>query len=494
MSAIKIFNILILSALITPAWGQTTDYDTNDNGLIEIENLAQLNAIRWDLNGDGDVAAGDAANYLLAFPSRDSTDTGRMGCPTNLNADPYADCRGYELMNDLDFDTNGDGRTDSTGDTYYNGGEGWAPLGDISTSFFDTTFNGNGYTIANLFINRPSTGNIGLFGVVLSAAVIENLGLLNVDVTGSIRVGSLAGFTFSGSTIRACYATGTVTGSRDVGGLVGLLGGTLTVSYAQARVITNSPDAVPRVGGLVGTVASLGGGPITASYALGPVMGTSTNTTLGGLVGSGGTITASYWDTGTTGVIDDPDDNSPEGKTTAELQAPTAYTGIYAAWNIDVDGNTSTGDVTGRDNPWAFGTSSQYPVLRYGRRTRAQINAQFNLQTLATADVNLDGILDEQDAMLMYRTYLGVPVETLFSGRANAWKKRGQLVGGDLNQDEEINWQDALIMYYAYQFGTLLENNPALSRLLLNGLRGEQLLDTDTTYRELLRQANRLRR
>ena len=31
----------------------TVDYDTDDDGLIEISNLAQLDAVRYDLSGDG---------------------------------------------------------------------------------------------------------------------------------------------------------------------------------------------------------------------------------------------------------------------------------------------------------------------------------------------------------------------------------------------------------------------------------------------------------
>ena len=31
----------------------TTDYDQDDDGLIEVNSLARLNAIRWDLDGDG---------------------------------------------------------------------------------------------------------------------------------------------------------------------------------------------------------------------------------------------------------------------------------------------------------------------------------------------------------------------------------------------------------------------------------------------------------
>ena len=43
------------------------DYDTDDDGLIEVSDLTQLNAIRWDLNGDG-LPDNSAADYSAAFP------------------------------------------------------------------------------------------------------------------------------------------------------------------------------------------------------------------------------------------------------------------------------------------------------------------------------------------------------------------------------------------------------------------------------------------
>ena len=48
-----------------------------------------------------------------------------------------------------------------------------------------------------------------------------------------------------------------------------------------------------------------------------------------------------------------------EAKTETELQAPTGYTGIYKDWNVDIDGDGRA------DDPWDFGTSTQYPVLKY---------------------------------------------------------------------------------------------------------------------------------
>ena len=462
----------------------TPDYDTNNNGLIDITTLAQLNAIRWDLNGDGDVSSGDAANYLLAFPGRDTSATGRMGCQLTDHDDDtstpdQATCTGYELMNDLDFDENDDGQITAADAGYWNSGAGWQPIG-VTTNEFTATLQGNGHVIANLFINLSTgiSGIGGLFGT--STGRLSQLGLVDVEITAGGSAGGLVGD--NRGTVSTSYASGQVTGGSGVGGLVGLNRGSLTASYARVQVRGNE-----RAGGLVGSDIL---GTITTSYATGQVTGTDQ---VGGLVGivTSSTITASYWDTTTSGIADDTDDNAPEGKTTAELQAPTGYTGIYADWNIDVDGG-------GNDNPWAFGEDYQYPVLRHGR-TQAQINAQFRLQgdvAFADANINQDSEIDEQDALIMYQTYLpalrGTGVAADDRERATAWQESGRAVGGDLNGDGPINHRDALIMYYAYAFEDLLNQSAVLRQLLLNGVRG-RMPDTDATYRELLRRAKRLR-
>ena len=99
---------------------QRSDYDSDGDGLIDITTLAQLNAIRWDLNGDGVVADSDTMNYNAAFPGRDTTSSGRMGCPSGT-------CTGYELFASLDFDSDGDGDVDASDHSgaYWDGGAGW---------------------------------------------------------------------------------------------------------------------------------------------------------------------------------------------------------------------------------------------------------------------------------------------------------------------------------------------------------------------------------
>ena len=49
-----------------------------------------------------------------------------------------------------------------------------------------------------------------------------------------------------------------------------------------------------------------------------------------------------------------------DAKTTAELQSPTGYAGPYADWNVDLDGDGSS------DDPWKFGSATEYPVLNLG--------------------------------------------------------------------------------------------------------------------------------
>ena len=103
----------------------------------------------------------------------------------------------------------------------YSSGEGWTPIGNpnASTNAFKATFDGNGYTISNLYINRPSADYQGLFGYG-DGAKLSNIALENVDVTGNYKVGGLVG-NGKGATITNSYATGTVTGDICVGGLVG---------------------------------------------------------------------------------------------------------------------------------------------------------------------------------------------------------------------------------------------------------------------------------
>ena len=331
------------------------DYDLDNDRLIDISTHAQLNAVRWDVDGDGDPVSGNASDYNTAFPLRVTGAAGRMGCPS-------AGCNGYELTADIDLDTNGDGSHTST-DTYYNSGAGWTPIGDDGSNKYAATFKGNGYIVDNLFIDRTTNNNnLGLFASVDNDGRIESLGVTNASVSTGTAVGNYNGILAGNNygEIVACYTTGSITSRNFVGGLVGFSNAvanttaTITSSYSTASVTAHS--ASPNVGGLVGRVNQGVGATSTIvnSYSTGAVSSGG-----GGLVGSnnGGSATASYWDNETSGRSSSA---LGTGQTTSALQTPTGYSGIYSAWNVNLDG------VTGNDNPWDFGTASQYPALRYG--------------------------------------------------------------------------------------------------------------------------------
>ena len=406
----------------------TGDYDTDKDGLIEVSNLAQLAAIRADLDGDG---VSPAPAYAAAFPDA----MPGMGCPDDDG------CIGYELVANLDFDSNGNGEADA-GDAYWNDGAGWIPIGD-GWHTFTADFDGNNHTIANLYING-SFSAVGLFGHV-RGSTIKQVGLVSATVSAFYSVGGLVGYSIRG-TIRGSYVTGSVSGGGDVGGLVGSsnsgtirgsyvtgsvsgggdVGGlvgdsrndTITASYAAGNVsggdyigglvgfshnsyggglvgssnsgtisasyAVGSVSGNDYVGGLVGSSArgtisasyaagsvsgngdDIGGlvgrsedGEVIASYAVGPVSATGDTFYIGGLVGydEGSEITAGYWDTETSGQAGS---YGGVGKTTAELQSPVGYMGIYAGWNLDLDRDATA------DDPWEFGNSRQYPALQYG--------------------------------------------------------------------------------------------------------------------------------
>ena len=155
----------------------------------------------------------------------------------------------------------------------------WEPIGQGGywdrDDLFWGHFDGAGYTISNLYIDREEEEYVGLFGATYGA-YIENIYLENVDVTGERFVGSLVGRA-SITSIYHSHACGDVSGYRQVGGLVGLsyLAIPLAFSSANATVTGNF-----EVGGLVGT--SAGDGFVEYSYATGSVTGVAT---VGGLVG-----------------------------------------------------------------------------------------------------------------------------------------------------------------------------------------------------------------
>jgi len=172
----------------------------------------------------------------------------------------------YVLANDIDA----------------SGEEGFEPIGDEEEPFTGT-FDGDGYTVSGLTVNRTDEDNVGLFGYVGSGGTVTNLGVEGVEVTGAEAVGGITGY--NQGTVRRSHVTGSVRGVSSVGGLVGRNLGTVIESHTSVDV-----SGEDNVGGIVGR--NSGAGEISESYATGSATG---GTDVGGAVGNnGGEIAESY--------------------------------------------------------------------------------------------------------------------------------------------------------------------------------------------------------
>jgi len=181
----------------------------------------------------------------------------------------------------------------------------WEPIED-----FQGTFDGQGYSINNLYILKNSNKQYaGLFGEVKRGTTIKNV-TVNIGVQGISAVaseyyayaGGLVGYG-SNATITNCYVTGNVSATSTsfnrftyAGGLVGSFSGSITNCYATGNVSATSAavNNATRAGGLIGACV----GTITNCYATSNVSAVSSSyvSYAGGLIGYGSnsTITNCY--------------------------------------------------------------------------------------------------------------------------------------------------------------------------------------------------------
>ncbi|HOQ89166.1 MAG TPA: PASTA domain-containing protein, partial [Candidatus Hydrogenedentes bacterium] len=98
------------------------------------------------------------------------------------------------------------GDIDASETAIWNGGAGFEPIIGFTGKIM-----GDGHTISDLTINRPGEDYTALFGMISTGAVIENLTLENLFVSGGDEVGGLVAFG-AGATLTNCAAEGTVNG------------------------------------------------------------------------------------------------------------------------------------------------------------------------------------------------------------------------------------------------------------------------------------------
>ena len=257
----RIYRVAVALLLATSGVATASaavDYDQDDNGLLEVSVLEQLDAMRYDLDGDG-AADDDAAAYATAFPDA----AAGMGCPAT-------GCVGYELTHDLDFAAASSYAAGAVESRWVQG-DGWLPIGE-PTRPFAAVFLGNGHTVAQLFVERLDSNAVGLFGGNIGA--LGGIGVVAVNLRGRDQVGGLAGW--NAGFIRDSHSTGTVAGNQGVGGLVGRNQGKGWISGSHSSALV---DAGNTAGGLVGINSY---GTISDSHASGVVVASRA---AGGLTG-----------------------------------------------------------------------------------------------------------------------------------------------------------------------------------------------------------------
>ncbi len=175
----------------------------------------------------------------------------------------------------------------------------------------------------------------GIVGMLDGATATISRSYSTCDVTGptgnvDTRVGGAVGDMAANSAAIECFASGHVTGGNYVGGFVGrTLEADVTDSYALGRVDGNS-----WVGGFVGLHQTDADDIIDKCYSTGDTNGISNVGGFCGMVAGTPVISASYWDTQTSGMATSP--GGGIGRTTYEMMQNATFAGwdFTNIWDI----------------------------------------------------------------------------------------------------------------------------------------------------------------
>jgi flagellin-like protein len=285
---------------------------------------------------------GDSVTVVSALEGESSSviEVGNLAQLQAMQGDIDAD---YKLIRDID----------ASGTVNWNNGQGFNPIGENYTVSFTGSFDGQNHTISNLSINRLNDNRVGLFGLIGEGGEVKNVGVINVNITGDWYVGGLVGSNSDG-TVSNSYSTGNVTGEGvKTGGLVGQNdNGNISNSYSTGNVTGEK-----RVGGLVGKNNE---GTVSNSYSTGNVTGGDNG--VGGLVGSNsdGTVSNSYSTGNVTGeernvgglVGQNDEGNISNSYSTGNVTGELSDVGGLVGKNNDIgniSNSYSTGNVSGEE-------------------------------------------------------------------------------------------------------------------------------------------------
>ena len=263
-------------------------------------------------------------------------------------------------------------------------GKDWTPIGTSFDNSYTGTFDGGGHTITGLTITTNDQyaglfgylGNFGKYGTVknvvmdgiqitcnhrlgyaggvagFSWGTIENCSVSG-SVSGTKCVGGVVGAQKAGS-ITGCSSSATVKGTVDVGGVAGEKWGSMTACYATGNVTLEIDSPKNLSGG--GLVGFNGGSSVLACYATGNVTSTGSSTGkvhIGGFLGNNyTTVTAGYWK-----------NNHEQGiGYNRESTGATKVDGSVVTWQKAVDAMNTALQNAGSE--WRYELKGALPTLR----------------------------------------------------------------------------------------------------------------------------------
>ena len=304
------------TAIVAPqsvAAGTTFITCTFTNGKVFVYKMK--NATDWQAGGEYTYTVSLAAAKDLGYTIESN------GSYTVYNADGLLNVA--ELVNGgkTDINITLDTDIDLTG-------KDWTPIGTDNDNSYKGTFDGGGHTITGLTFTTNDQ-YAGLFGRLNRAGTVKNVVMEDVQITnnnrswsafaggvvgdsrgtiencsvsgsvsGTVNVGGVVGAQIDGS-ITGCSSSATVKGTTDVGGVAGQTNSsaTLTACYATGNVIIEIDPVRNIAGGGLGGFN--GGNGVLACYATGNVTSTGSSTGymhIGGFLGNNyTTVTACYW-------------------------------------------------------------------------------------------------------------------------------------------------------------------------------------------------------
>ena len=259
-------------------------------------------------------------------------------------------------------------------------GKGWTPIGTNYEKRYKGTFDGRGHTIKGLTVTTNDQF-VGLFGYLDRAGTVKNVVMEGIQITsnhvlmsgntggvvgyswgtiencsvsGSVSgtkcVGGVVGAQKAGS-ITGCSSSATVKGTVDVGGVAGEKWGSMTACYATGNVTLEIDSPKDLSGG--GLVGFNGGSGVLACYATGNVTSTGSSTGnvhIGGLFGDNyTTVTACYWK-----------NNQERGYKTAPESMKVD--GTYVTWQNAVDAMNRA--LQNARSEWRYELKGALPTLR----------------------------------------------------------------------------------------------------------------------------------